>query len=216
MIPTVEAALRQAVKEAFAWEEPSEYYTPTRRTHTRRPALVRALAPDIALFRAQIEELEQRQIPQLVAQYRDEDGGILPIPLVADLLDFERSYVKLYEAMVASSIKTDVAAPAQAQEILADRMSEFLAVRSSGGGGDPYAASTAAGAATTVYSNRVGDTVIYCKGYFVSTAAGFGTSTPASGTLAQGRYSFGIIDAGTQRFEGIVWSCPAQVRLSLP
>ncbi len=118
------------------------------------------------------------------------------------------SYDSLLNTIVKSGLPLEKVDPDQAEEIFVDRLAEFMAVQ--------LTAPSGGGTQTIVDSNRSGDTVLYAKGYFTSTGTAFGVSTPATAYLAPARYSFGIIDAGTIKFDGIVWSCPTRVRLNQP
>jgi hypothetical protein len=179
----------------------------------------RRFVPDVYHFVYQNRELSRRQIPQFAAPFRDDgpNGEILPVIVRApDLQNLTTSYERFLETLRATKLRLDEVSPATAQEIFIDRLAEFIAV---GDLSTPPSSETTAPSSVTqtiVNSNRTGDTVIYCQGYFTSTAAGFGVSTPAVGVLSPGRYSFGIINGGLHDFENILWTCPATVQLNKP
>jgi hypothetical protein len=167
--------------------------------------------PDVQHFRSQTTELERRSVPQFAASFRDDspgDDSLLVLVQVPDLESVEKSYEYLLGLLQKSNFRLEKVDGEEAEEIFVDRLSEFLTMQSI-----PVSQSASK---TIVNSNRAGDTVIYAKGYFVSTGTAFGMSTPAVRYLSPGRYSFGIIDSGNPRFDNIVWSCPATVRLDLP
>jgi hypothetical protein len=167
--------------------------------------------PDVQHFRSQRIELTRRSVSQFAASFRDDgpDGdSLLVLVQVPDLTSVEESYQRLLSSLQKSNFLLEKLDWERAEEIFVDRLSEFLSMQSSS---VPQSTSK-----TIVNSNRAGDTVIYAKGFFISTGTAFGMSTPAVGYLSQGRYSFGIMDSGNPRFDNIVWSCPATVRLDLP
>jgi hypothetical protein len=69
---------------------------------------------------------------------------------------------------------------------------------------------------TTVHTPQTGETVVFCKGYFLSTAAGFGQSTPAHKAIPPGQYCFGVMRTDGLRFQDLVWDCPTNLHLDLP
>lgn len=202
MIPAVTPDLRTLVAGALR-----EAARRTRGPETS--PLLRQIAPDLAQFHAQAAELEMAGLQQTVALMRDEDSvdPDLPVLLAPDLTDVERSYDELLATLERSGIGVRTVSPEAAERTLIDRMSEFLAVRSR---------KSAGGTGTLVNSRRSGDTVLYCKGFYVSTATGFGLSTPATKSIPAGRYTFGIVEPTGDRFEGLVWTCPTTVTLNLP
>jgi len=174
------------------------------------PSEMASILPDVIRFRYQSRELQHRNLPQYAAFFRDDgpDGEELPILVeVPNLRKVETSYSSLLNTLEKSNFRFEKVEPPSAEEIFVDRLAEFLSVR-------PSAASQSN--RTIVHSNRRGDTVIYAYGYFTSTGTAFGVSTPASKSLASGRYSFGIIESGKERWENIVWTCPNIVQLNLP
>jgi len=178
----------------------------------RPPALDReraeAILPDVARFRAQSYRALRTKITQMAGFLKDEGpmGERLPVLVqIPNSFRVMESYEKLLEDLQSSRMELFKVNAKEAEEIFIHRLSEFLAVSSS-----PTTPPT------VVNSNRGGDTVLYAKGYFLSTGTALGVSTPATGALPSGRYSFGILDNGTYRFENIVWTCPATVRLNLP
>lgn len=174
--------------------------------------------PDVYHFGYQNRELSDRKIPQFAAHFRDEgpNGEILPVIVRApDLQNLPTSYERFLQTLGATKLPLGEVSPETARNIFIDRLAEFIAV---GGHLTPPSSmtQTIAVTQTIVNSKRNGDTVIYCQGYFTSTAAGFGVSTPAVGVLSPGRYSFGIINGGLHDFENILWTCPATVKLNKP
>jgi hypothetical protein len=146
-------------------------------------------------------------MPQFAASFRDDGPNGDPLPVlvqVPDLHNVNKSYERLLGSLRKSELPLKEVSWESAEETFVDRLSEFLAVESSDL------------AHTVVNSNRQGDTVIYAKGYFISTGTAFGISNPAVSYLSAGRYSFGIMDSGNPRFDNIVWTCPTVVRLDLP
>lgn len=144
------------------------------------------------------------------AIFRDEDEENIDLPVLVapDLGNFARSNASLISALQRSQIPLRSIDDDEAEEILVLRLSEHLAARARTVG--------LTGTDTVVDTNRGGDTVLYCKGYFVSTATAFGTSTPARNKIPAGRYTFGIAEPNGPRFEGVIWTCPTNVRLRLP
>ncbi len=109
----------------------------------------------------------------------------------------------------------------EALGMFVSRVAEFLDVRinswaSSGPNGNIY--SPPPSVPTTVETNREDDTVVYCKGFFVSTQLAFGVSNPARNNITPGQYSFGIIKNGRPIFEPLLWSVPyhGNIRVRLP
>ena len=171
----------------------------------------RSVTSDIAHYRRQVKELEFRSMPSLAALFKDEEPGGEEFPILLQVPDFENfaeSYSTLEYWLKESQVKVVHVTPLEAESIFVDRMAEFLAVSSTAGSSTP--------ADTIVRSNRKGDTIVYAKGYFTSTGTAFGISTPANKQLPAGRYSFGIVDSGSHRFENVMWSCPTTVKLNLP
>jgi hypothetical protein len=58
-------------------------------------------------------------------------------------------------------------------------------------------------------------TVLFAKGYFVSTQQGFGMSNPAKRALPHGQYSFGINRGGVPDFDKTVWAVPQVTKVVL-
>jgi hypothetical protein len=206
MIPVVPSHLRGALIKAVRRSS----FLPQVVEERLHPE-IHPLSPDIELFRLLKAELEGANLHYQAAIFHDEDDQVPPLPvlLAPDPLDLRGSQDSLLSMLEQSDIKTKPVSQSEAESIFVDRASEFLAARLTGQGGG-------ASSSTVVNSNRSGDTILYCKGYFVSTATAFGVSTPATNSIPAGRYSFGILDAGSHRFEGVVWTCPANVRLNLP
>jgi hypothetical protein len=131
-----------------------------------------------------------------------------------DLQNLKASYERFLETLRVTKLPLEEVSQERAQEIFIDRLAEFIAARMSSGPSEHTPTSSSV-TLTIVNSNRKGDTVICCQGYFTSTAVGFGVSTPAVGVLS-GRYSFGIINGGLHDFENILWTCPTTVKLNKP
>jgi hypothetical protein len=212
MRPKVPDDLRQAV-EGLVESAPSQFTHWVNQYGERRLA---SFAPDVFRFDYQSKILSQRRIPQLAAQFRDDgpDGEMLPVVVLApDLHNVARSYQGFTETLRETKFLLEEVSPETARKIFEDRLAEFIAVRMAWTANNALSTLTQ----TIVTSNRSGETVICCQGYFTSTAAGFGTSNPAVGILSPGRYSFGIMNNGVHDFEGILWTCPSTtVRLRKP
>lgn len=213
MIPIVEPALRTAVQNFVhdpvghlrlytgqAADVPEPYLT---------AQIARTVIADVLHFRFQTQALLDQV--QYAAVFADEAPGGEPVPLllqVPDLYEPLESYEAFVEALIRANVELLRLTHERAFSIFVDRLAEFLAVQVHAPARRP--------APTTVHSNRNGDTVLYAKGYFLSTGTAFGTSTPAIAQIAPGRYSFGIFDGGTHRFENVLWTCPTTVTLHLP
>lgn len=180
--------------------------------------------PDIVHFRVQRAVLKRYSLPQYAASLNEAEGkeSLDVLVQVPDLWIASESYEFLIDSLDASGLPLKEVDQELAQKIFVDRMAEFLAVLPSQSSPGPIARDLRAQSAevpdetTIVNTKRNGDTVIYAKGYFLSTGSAFGTSTPAERRLYPGRYSFGIIENGSPRYEPIVWSCPTTVELDLP
>src|SRR5262249_26637805 len=127
-----------------------------------------------------------------------------------DLQNLTQSYRSALDTLEATGFEQEEVSADMADQIFIDRLAEFIAVADGFG-------SASSQTQTIVNSKRKGDTVIYCQGFFPSTATGFGVSTPAARFLSAGRYSFGILRKNGQHdFENILWTCPATVKLNKP
>ena len=172
--------------------------------------------PDVLRFDFQRRVFSRRKIPQFAALFRDDgpNGEILPVVVLApDFQNLETSYERFLETLRSTKLPLDEVSSETAENIFIDRLAEFIAARRAWITANASSSVTQ----TIVTSNRSGDTVICCQGYFTSTAAGFGTSNPAVGVLSPVRYSFGIMNGGLHDFENILWTCPsANVRLKKP
>jgi hypothetical protein len=176
------------------------------------PPIDRGIQEDLNTFRQARETGASQEHPFFAAEFHDEDDSnhLLEV-LVAPVL-FGPGVSRLLAALQRSKVPVRSVSDLEAQNIVADRAAEFIAASAAPDGGG-----RGSGSATVVDSNRSGDTIVFCKGYFVSTATGFGVSTPAMRRISKGRYSFGIVEAnGSHRFDNTLWTCPAQVRLNLP
>lgn len=69
---------------------------------------------------------------------------------------------------------------------------------------------------TTVHTPSDNETVVFCKGYFLSTVAGFGQSTPAKNRIPAGQYCFGVMRQGAPRIQDLLWDCPTDLHLDMP
>ena len=209
MRPRVSRQFRDAVHEIVRLgyvPERSNIIAPTFRLPSNSSLL------DVSYFHLQTREIRVNSTSQYAAFFHEAefDGDSFPVLVqVPDLDNFNASYEYLLLSLEKAKFKLEQVAPPQATEIFVDRLAEFLSVEVTAG-------STPIRANTIVNSNRHGDTVIYAKGYFVSTGTAFGLSTPAQRYLAPGRYSFGIMDSGQPKFQNVVWNCPTTVRLDLP
>jgi len=178
--------------------------------------------PDVIHFHRQLEELTKSGIPQSVAVFYDHDDvqrtQEIEVPIYApDISNIAISYTEVLNLLNRSGLRVRNRMDAQQiQGIFIERLSEFMAQmfvsRSAvAGGGMVFTKAN-----TFVDSNRQNDTILYAKGYFASTGVALGVSSPAQGYIMPGRYSFGIMDSGTARYEPVLWSCPTRVRLNLP
>lgn len=164
--------------------------------------------PDAFHFYLQNQEFQRHSIKPLIGMFKDDlSGEKLPVVIqIIDITNFETSFKATLRRVREGGLELAEATVQEANEIFIDRLSEFIAVKQQ----------TTSATPTIVHSNRSGDTVLYAKGYFFSTATAFGVSNPATGFLTPGRYSFGILDNGIQRFDNIVWTCPTTVQLNKP
>jgi hypothetical protein len=180
------------------------------------------ILPDIRHFRAQAERFRERSVRPYVAVLYDEDDSAkvngLDVPIRADdLNNMDRSYLQAMKVLDRSKIQLKQLPDVEAMEAaFVDRLTEAAAQMFAQTYAQINGPMVVSGRQTTVNSNRSNDTILYAKGYFLSTGTAFGVSTPATAYLVPSRYSFGIMDSGGPRFENIVWSCPADVRLKLP
>jgi hypothetical protein len=121
---------------------------------------------------------------------------------VPDLKQRTQTYDNFLQTLAASGFQISMVDRPTARKTFFRGLAEFLFARSRSGllGTPPV---------TEVHTKRKGDTVLYAKGYFLSTGTAFGTSWPAFVALPSGRYSFGIEDWSGQRFEKTVRSIPS-------
>lgn len=203
MIPKVSPELRQTI--AWALDAAGR-----RRRGAETPPHLRPIAPDLALFHQQAEAFARHGLKQRVAILRDEDEGSeeIPVLLAPDPTNFDTTYDRLLATLERSGLEVQSTGERDAESIMIDRLAEYLAVRNRSLG--------PGGTATVVDSRRSGDTILVCKGYFLTTATAFGLSTPAIKTLPSGRYTFGLTTPAGDRFDGVIWTCPTKVRLNLP
>ena len=163
--------------------------------------------PEVMHLREQIRRLMEAGMPQRAGEMTDAESGstFLVLVKIEDLRLLKRSWERVHEILSRSKMRSHEVEPKQAGELFAEGLTEFLVAARTGVAGD-----------TIVNSRRRGDTVLYSKGYFLSTGTAFGTSTPARGHLAAGRYSFGIMENGMTRYDPVLWTCPAVVTLNQP
>jgi hypothetical protein len=172
------------------------------------------VAEDFYKARHQVHYFKDRNLPQLVALFRqqsvidpgtDEHVPVLIEAVVTPIGDLTHPLGRL--GGIPHLHRTDAA---HAKEALIDRTSEFLF---SGREAPPSGLNV-----TEVHTRREGDPVLYAKGFFLSTKTVLGTSTPARGYLPPGRYSFGIVYQGRPRFEDFLWAIPTydRVKVELP
>jgi hypothetical protein len=187
-----------------------------------------SLSPQIARYSQQAQALDRAGVTPYAAIFIDAENRTarLPTPVVVaedQLADPVRFYRETLEILDKAGLPLEPTDPDVLKEAFIDRLAEHLTIA------DPPLAfgrehqqfppgrvGVGGLTLTEVHTNREKDTVLVCDGYFASTATGFGVSTPAVGELTPGRYSFGILDGGQRRFDGVVWSCPRIVTLDLP
>lgn len=182
------------------------------------------IASDVHDFNIQKEVFDARGIPHLAVtmenriedtEYRLENlfesQNVNVLIKVPDLGRPEESYSFFVSDLERSGLEISHVDSSEAEDVFLSRLSEFVSSRANFG-------QAVTPPVTIVHSNRRGDTVLYARGYFLSTGTAFGVSTPATGTLAGGRYSFGILNSGSPKFENIVWSISAtkKIKLNLP
>lgn len=191
-------------------------------------AVLAALGADIQRFHGQARVLRDAGLEPGTVLMRDgEDGEArLPTPVISpqgppghSLLD---DYRRTVERLEIGGLQVAPMDPAALREAFVDRLAEFATVadplHGTGIGPPPPNLRLGSGGLilTEVHTRRPRDTVLVRRGYFASTGEGFGLSTPAYGELPPGRYSFGIRDGGRDRFDDVIWTCPARVELPLP
>lgn|GEM_PF-5952684 len=216
MIPNVDINLRARIGRLLfgdANDPPEE---------SDRKVFADFVLPDIRHFRAQAKRFRERSVRPYVAVMYDEDDSAkvngLDVPIrVDDLVDLDRSYSQALRVLKRSKIQLKQLHYVEAMEAafterLAEAAAQMFAMTYAQVNGPRVVSKQD----TTVDSNRSNDTILYAKGYFLSTGTAFGVSTPATAYLVPSRYSFGIMESGGPRFENIVWSCPTNVRLKLP
>jgi hypothetical protein len=175
------------------------------------------ISQDIFHAREQFKLMRQESIPAFVAVIETElNQQQALVPVKIDNLDnYEEDIIEKLAAIDSSDgIQVREIDQTDYEEQFEIRISEFLTKRISSVidnvnfGQDP----------TIVDSNRDGDVIIYCKGYFFSTQLAFGLSTPAKKILSPGQYCFGIMDKSGVKFQNLLWSVPSScnVRVDLP
>ncbi|EKY30391.1 hypothetical protein HMPREF0185_00442 [Brevundimonas diminuta 470-4] len=133
---------------------------------------------------------------------RERQGSPLRVPVFTDARNADASAV--VRGLERSGIDLITVPQREFIHQAALRAAEFATLASRG-----------ATAQTIVHTPQPGETVIYCKGYFLSTTAGFGTSTPAKSVIPPGQYCFGIMRPDGPRFQDLVWNCPTNLHLDL-
>jgi hypothetical protein len=175
------------------------------------------IASDVHDFKLQKEVFEVHGIPHFAVTMENRTGSILEdmqsVSVLIKVPDLGRpmeSYSFLVSDLERSGLDISQVESSEANDVFLSRLSEFVSSRANVAG--------QVAPLVTVHSNRRGDTVLYAKGYFLSTGTAFGISTPATGTLEGGRYSFGILESGSPKFEKIVWQIPenSEIKLDLP
>jgi hypothetical protein len=205
MVPQIPQDLREAV---LAFVNPE---LGTRRSLAPPPSIDKDVELGLTDFRVARADTGDVAYPFYAATFRDEDDASQLLDVVVAPLIRGLQVTRLLTDLLHSQVPVRAVSANEAENIVVDRAAEFIAARSGAGGG------RGSGSATIVDSSRVGDTIVYCNGYFVSTATAFGVSTPATKAIPKGRYSFGIVQAdGSHRFDRTLWTCPARVRLPLP
>jgi len=180
------------------------------------------IAPDVGYFRAQAEALLQSSIKPYVAVMYDEDDTArthgLDVPIQAeDLANIEASYSRMFNVLERSSVELKRLDDVESLEVaFVDRLAESVATMYAHAYMQINGPMVFGQDETIVNSNRTNDTILYAKGYFLSTGTAFGISTPAKAYLLPSRYSFGIVESAGPRFENVLWSCPTTVHLRLP
>jgi hypothetical protein len=211
MKPQVSDKFRQSISDLVAQPE-LEAMEVDYHVSPERNLRLGSVLGDIMHFHFQMRLLAGGSFTQYAVRLGYDGPQKEPVPVLVQIPDLHRakeSYEQLLESLDKSNLKFDKVDAQVGRDIFVDRLSEFLTVRSA-------TFSAQAGVKLTIVnSNRHGDTVLYAKGYFVSTGMALGVSTPAQGQLS-GTYSFGIMDSGKARFESTLWSCPAVVKLNLP
>ena len=169
-------------------------------------AVIAANRREFALFAFQARSVSQSD-PQYFALFTDHDKKER-IPIPVDQTEDPATVLKQLEKCAELTRTSD---PDEAVDVFSERFAEFYMQAENP---PPGIINLLQG--TVVNSNRAGDIVLFAKGFFLSTGAAFGTSTPAVRQIPDGRYSFGILETGMPKFESVVWNCPAIVKLNLP
>ena len=190
------------------------------------------ILPDVEYFLEQQRVFEREKISQVAAKLDVADKGsdskapsgeiIVRAPDL--VMGVHENYSKLLTALEASDLKLRRVESDEAAWIFRNGLLDFLGKRE----GQSFLSSAFFAHSTIppltvntiVNSNRAGDTIIYSKGFFLSTGTAFGVSTPARRALLPGRYCFGIVDGGAPKYENLLWPVapqgPVHVRLNKP
>lgn len=192
---------------------------------------IRDTRDDIYSFDLQNRHFEYRQLPQYVVDFRTASSGDrVSVPLQAPLgggwgglfsgpYDYQL-YKRQAETMREQGASVHEATSSECKRIFIDRLAEFLRTRFLSPPPAPpkWPPPSEPDDLTVVETLQHGVKVIYAKGYFISTKTAFGRATPAKRYLPPGRYSFGVLDKQTPRFEHILWDVPSPeaIKLDLP
>lgn len=185
-----------------------------------------SLIPDIERYHHQAAALAEAGVTPYAAIFTDAQDRTarLPVPVIADpgSEDLVKAYLITLEILGKGGLTLEPTEPAVLREAFVDRLAEYATIAEPplGAGLNALVPDRRLGsggrAATIVTTNREDDIVLVCQGFFASTATAFGVSNPAVGELEAGRYSFGIVDGEDRRFNGVIWTCPDEVKLPLP
>ena len=161
---------------------------------------------EIVHMQEQLRIMDSMGLRQVAVELEDAEYSrrVLVLLKAENLADMMDSYSRIMATLAGMEMPGYEISSDDAMGTFIDRLSEFMDASSRGTVGT-----------TIVNCPRDGATVMYSKGYFLSTGAAFGMSTPARRTIAAGRYSFGILDKGVARYAKTVWPCPAVLSLDL-
>ena len=180
---------------------------------------------DANYFEDQQRVLEGQHLQQAAAKFDVVDSNtgkrtsskevLVRAPLLKG--NVQEEYKKLLEALARSGLKLrSVDFGAELSLIFKKRAIEFINSRPKG---LLMSLTKLPQRDTIVETNREGDTVIFSKGYFVSTGMALGVLS-AQGYMAPGIYSFGILENGAPNYEDVLWEVfhdrPTHVRLHKP
>jgi hypothetical protein len=184
--------------------------------------IVRDVSQDVVKGIRQFALTRKNGWPVLVGQFkRATDDKVVEVPVsIPDLENLHSSYENTILKMTNVGIDMLEIPVDDGESTFFDRVADFLALRIAWRTGgkriDNVAAQVENPHLTIVDSRRSGDVVLFMKGYFVTTQLAFGRSTPASGRLAAGEYSFGIWDEANPRMHPVLWPIPYSQNIPLP